>query len=106
MFDISMLNATLEFGLHLDIVSSTDEGTAITCRGKQLLSSEEGGNVVITEIRFPLKYADVNFKFENLGDFANTVVNAAGIYFLQTQEELVVGNIRSAVKQNVNSLIC
>ena len=101
-----MLNATLEFGLHLDIVSSTDEDAAITCRGKQLLSLEEGGNVVITEIRFPLKYDDVNFKFENLGDFANTVVNAAGIYFLQTQEELVVGNIRSAVKQNVNSLIC
>ena len=48
----------------------------------------------------------MDFKFEGIGDFANTVVNAAGIYFLQTQEELVVGNIRKAVRKNVNSLIC
>ena len=101
-----MLNATLEFGLHMDVLSSTEEGSDITCRNKELLSAEEGGNVLITEIRFPLKYADVDFKFEGIGDFANTVVNAAGIYFLQTQEELVVGNIRKAVRKNVNSLIC
>ena len=101
-----MINATIEFGLHLDIISSSDEVADITCQNKQLLSSEEGGNVMITEIRFPLKYDDVDFKFDGIGDFANTVVNAAGIYFLQTQEELVVGTVRDLVKQNVNSLIC
>ena len=61
---------------------------------------------MITEIRFPLKYDDVDFKFQNLGDMANTVVNAAGIYFLRTQEELVVEGIKNAMKENVNSLIC
>ena len=101
-----MLNATVEVGLHMDILSSAEEESGITCRNKQILSSEDGGNVVITEIRFPLKYDDVDFKFEGIGDFANTVVNAAGIYFLQTQEELVVGSIRKAVRENVNSLIC
>ena len=101
-----MLNATVEVGLHMDIISSSDENSGIKCRDKQLLSSDEGGNVVITEIRFPLKYDDVDFKFQNLGDMANTVVNAAGIYFLQTQEELLVGAIRNIVKENVNSLIC
>ena len=101
-----MKNATVEVGLHMDILSASDESSGITCRNKQLLSYEEGGNVVITEIRFPLEYDDVDFKFQNLGDMANTVVNAAGIYFLQTQEELLVGAIRSIVKENVNSLIC
>ena len=101
-----MLNATIEVGLHMDILSANDRNSEITCRNKQLLSSEDGGNVVITEIRFPLKYDDVDFKFQNLGDMANTVVNAAGIYFLQTQEELVVGSTREAVKENVNCLIC
>ena len=48
----------------------------------------------------------MNFKFDNLGAFANTVVNAVGIYFLKTQEELLVGQIRKAIKKNVNSLIC
>jgi hypothetical protein len=33
----------------------------------------------------------VNFTFDNLGDFANTVVNGVGIYFLKTQEEMLVG---------------
>ena len=59
-----------------------------------------------TYSRLPLEYADVNFKFDNLGAFANTVVNAVGIYFLKTQEELLVGQIRKAIKKNVNSLIC
>ena len=54
----------------------------------------------------PLEYADVNFKFDNLGAFANTVVNAVGIYFLKTQEEMLVGEIRKGIKKSVNSLIC
>ena len=56
--------------------------------------------------RLPLEYADVNFKFENLGAFANTVVNAVGIYVLKTQEEMLVGQIRKELKKNVNSIIC
>ena len=56
--------------------------------------------------RLPLEYADVNFKFENLGAFANTVVNAVGIYFLKTQEEMLVGQIRKELKKNVKSIIC
>ena len=98
-----MVNATVEVGLHMDIL---DDTSGISCRNRQLLTSEEGGNVVITEIRFPLEYDDVDFKFQNLGDMANTVVNAAGIYFLQTQEELLVKAIRGIVKEKVNSLIC
>ena len=102
-----MLNATIEFGVRMEIVTSTDnEELGISCRNRQLLSLEDGGNVIMTEIRFPLKYDDVDFKFVGIGEFANTVVNAAGIYFLQTQEEIVVGKVREAVKQNINSLIC
>ena len=63
-------------------------------------------NVLIEKIKIPLRYDDIDFKFENLGSFANTVVNGIGVYFLQVQEEIIVGEIRKAVKKNVNSLIC
>ena len=65
-----------------------------------------GDNVLIEEITIPLRYDDIDFKFENLGSWANTAVNGVGIYFLQTQEESIVKEIRKAIKQNVNSLIC
>ena len=63
-------------------------------------------NVLIEEINIPLRYDDIDFKFWNLGSFANTVVNGIGIYFLQTQEELLVGELKKAIKKNMNSLIC
>jgi hypothetical protein len=62
--------------------------------------------MIFQHSRLPLEYADVNFKFDNLGAFANTVVNAVGIYFLKTQEEMLVGEIRKGIKKSVNSLIC
>ncbi len=64
------------------------------------------GNVQITEIRLPLHYDDINFDFRNLGAFANTVVNGVGMYFLQSQEEAMIREIREAIRDNFNSLIC
>ena len=63
-------------------------------------------NVLIEEIRLPLRYDDIDFLFEGLGNFANNVINGIGIYILQTQEETLVGQIRKTIKENVNSLIC
>ncbi len=62
--------------------------------------------MLITDIGLPLMYDDVNFKFDNLGAFANTVVNGVGIYFLQSQEEMLITEIRKVLKREVNSLIC
>ncbi len=64
------------------------------------------GSVHIAEIRLPLEYEDINFDFRNLGDFANTVVNGVGVYVLQTQEETMVAQLRKAIKDKFNSLIC
>ena len=73
---------------------------------KSFLRCGPDGNVLITEISLPLEYDDIDFKFANLGAFANTVVNGVGIYFLQTQEETMIRQLRQAIKQEVNSLIC
>ena len=105
-FELSMVNATLKFGIRLELINSADEWSEVSCQNRQLRSLEDGGNVIITEITFPLKYDDVNFKFHGLGDGANTLVNIVGVYLLQTQEELIVGKVRDEIKQNVNSLIC
>ena len=63
-------------------------------------------NVLIEEIQIKLGYDDIDFSFENLGNFANNMINVIGVYILQTQEETLVGQIRKAIKENVNSLIC
>jgi hypothetical protein len=101
-FSIKMINATLAYEMHLDLVGAGN-WNSLQCSNEDEFSQE---NVLITEIGIPLKYADVDFKFQNLGSFANTVVNGVGIYFLKSQEELLVGEIRKGIKKNVNSLIC
>ena len=63
-------------------------------------------NVLIEEIQIKLGYDDIDFSFENLGNFANNMINLIGVGALQTQEETLVGQIRKAIKENVNSLIC
>ena len=63
-------------------------------------------NVLIEEIQIKLGYDDIDFSFENLGNFANNMINLIGVGALQTQEGNIVGQIRKAIKENVNSLIC
>ena len=63
-------------------------------------------NVLLENINMPLKYDDIDFKFDNLGAFANTAVNMIGTYILQTQEEALVGAVRKLIEENINSLIC
>ncbi len=99
-----MINATLAYETHLEMVGS-ENWESLRCSDSSA-DNFDNENVLITEIRIPLKYADVDFKFNGLGSFANTVVNGVGIYFLKTQEDLLVGEIRKAIKKNVNSLIC
>ena len=63
-------------------------------------------NVLLENIDIPLRYDDIDFKFDNLGAFANTAVNMIGTYILQTQEAALVGKVRSLIQENINSLIC
>ncbi len=98
IFAILTLSLSLSLKTKLEIVPGDESWTSFRCGPL--------GNVVITEIGLPLYYDDVNFVFNNLGEFANTVVNGVGIYFLQTQEEEMIRQLRKAIKQEVNSLIC
>ena len=44
------------------------------------------GTAHITDMRFPVKYDDIDIKLENIGDWWNTVINGAVIYLIQVQE--------------------
>ena len=103
-FSIKMINATLAYEMDVDLVHP-DDWMARQCSLPMETDVPEK-NILIEEINIPLRYDDIDFKFHNLGSFANTVVNGVGIYFLQTQEETLVREVRKAIKKNVNSLIC
>lgn len=104
-FSIKMINATLAYEMKANMVKPDDWSTHKKCTSSSM-NEMTTDSVLIDEIRIPLKYDDVDFVFNNLGSFANTVVNGVGIFFLQTQEDTLVGAIRKAIKKNVNSLIC
>ena len=70
------------------------------------VNSIDDDKVVIDEILIPLEYDDVDFRFNNLGPFANTVVNGIGVFFLKSQEDVLIGAIKKLIQQNVHSLIC
>jgi len=95
-FAIEMVNASFASMINFERVEESD--------------SESGcgpeGNVVISEMGFPLRYDAVNFRFDNLGPFVNNMVNGIGAYFLQMQEELIIKEIKSVIKTEVNSLLC
>ena len=103
-FSIKMVNATLSPEIRLALIDPSDR-SARGCSAVESIGLSLD-NVLIEEISIPLKYDDIDFKFENLGSFANTLVNGIGIYFLKTQEATLVGEIRNAIKKQVNSLIC
>lgn len=66
----------------------------------------EEGNVLITNLEFPLVYDDFNLRFDNLGAFANTVVNGIGVYFLQTQEDMIIAKMKENIRNVMASLLC
>jgi len=105
-FEIVMKKATLTYGTKMDLVDPDSDWAGRRCDETHFLSPDSNPDVLITEISLPLQYQDVDFRFDNLGAFANNLVNGIGMYFLRTQEEVIVAEIRKNIKQHVNSLIC
>lgn len=108
-FSISMENATFSYRMTLDLLRETWENQ-FECFDDAFPTGDfdepQVGNVYVTKIGMPLDYDDVDFNFENLGGFANTVANGVGIYFLQSQEDMLIGKVKKAIKDNISSLIC
>ncbi len=104
-FGISMENATFSYRMTLELVEP-DWEAAFDCFDDLDVTRPAVGNVFITKIGMPIDYDDVDFRFDNLGGFANTVANGVGIYFLQSQEDMLIKKVKEAIKTNVNSLIC
>jgi len=110
-FEIKIQKAELTYGTKMELVDpDSDWANQRGCANRDddflSMSDSDQPDVIITEISLPLTYADVDFRFDNLGAFANNMVNGIGMYILQTQEEVIVGEIRKAIKTHVNSLIC
>ncbi len=94
-FSISLVNVSLSASVSLEM--SKPGGTSACGPATQ---------AHLANMELPLAYDDVDFRFERLGSFANQVVNGVGIYFLQTQEELLVNKIKSTIQTKAKSLIC
>merc|ERR1719376_1752779 len=110
-FEIKIQKADLTYGTKMELVDpDSDWANQRGCANRDddflSMSDSDQPDVIITEISLPLTYAHVDFRFDNLGAFANNMVNGIGMYILQTQEEVIVGEIRKAIKTHVNSLIC
>lgn len=98
-FSITMVNATITYRMKFNL-SDGNQIFGQTC------DETYDGNVLITDLQLRLRYDDIDFRFENLGSFANNVVNSIGMYILRTQEEMLVSKIKDVIKKEVNSLIC
>lgn len=99
-FNISLVNATIGFNVDLSVVGDdADPSRPSICPGQE-------GDAVMTGLGFPLAYDDINFRFDKLGAFANTMVNGVGVYFLQSQEDLLIEKAKGALQQFMSTLIC
>ena len=63
-------------------------------------------NVLLENIKIPLRYDDIDFEFNNLGSIGNTAMNVIGPTLLQEQEAVLVEEFRKLIQENFNSLIC
>ena len=96
-FAINLYGASFETLINFDMVdeSESDGGRC----GPE-------GNVVISEMGFPFRHDAVNFRFDNLGPFVNSMASGIGAYFIQMQEELIIKEIKSVIRKEVASLLC
>ena len=96
-FAINLYGASFETLIYFDMVEE-GESDGDRCGPE--------GNVVISEMGFPFRYDAVNFRFDNLGPFVNSMASGIGAYFIQMQEELIIKEIKSVIRKEVGSLLC
>jgi len=89
-FNAQMYNATLVPKVRVDTRAGCDER----------------GNAIITDLRIPLEYDEVNFHMENLGEFYNSVVNGIGVFLISSQAELAVTALQGLIAKNIASFTC
>jgi len=109
LFSIQIVNATIAYKMKVEILDPSLNWNPMSgCQPSfnDDVNSIDDDKVVIDEILIPLEYDDVDFRFNNLGTFANTVVNGIGVFFLKSQEDVLIGAVKKLIQQNVHSLIC
>ena len=99
-------NGTRDFEINLHGVSYASKFNF------EMVGESEGdgrcveGDVVISEMGFPLRYDAVNFRFDNLGPFVNSMASGIGGYFIQMQEDSTILEIKKVIRKEVSSLLC
>ena len=96
-FAIELVNASFSSMINFEMVQES-EGDGNRCGPE--------GNVIISEMGFPLKYDKLHTRFGGLGAFVNSMASGIGAYFLQMQEELIIKEIKSVLETEVSSLLC
>jgi len=89
-FQAEMHNATLVPKIRVDTRAGCDER----------------GNAIITDLKIPLEYDEVNFHMENLGEFYNSVVNGIGVFLISSQNQLAVASLKGLIARNIASFTC
>ena len=89
-FSAEMYNATLVPKIRVDTRAGCDED----------------GNAIITDLKIPLKYDEVSFHMDNLGEFYNSVVNGIGVFLISSQNQLAVETLKGLIARNIASFAC
>ena len=89
-FQAEMHNATLVPKIRVDTRAGCDER----------------GDAIITDLKIPLEYDEVNFHMENLGEFYNSVVNGIGVFLISSQNQLAVATLKGLIARNIASFTC
>jgi len=89
-FHAEMYNATLAPRVRVDTRTGCDEN----------------GNAIITDLKIPLKYDEVSFHMDNLGEFYNSVVNGIGVFLISSQNELAVSALKGLIARSIASFAC
>jgi len=101
-FAVTIVNASVTHHMELKLADK-DSNDLSSCQ------KSSRGNVLITNIKMPLRYADIKFKFANLGkvtSFVVKVMTKIWLYFNRSNEKMIVGKIREVIKKEVSSLMC
>jgi len=97
-----------------DISSEGARPLSINMTGVRISAELEVGLVrgcgqegaVVTHLKFPLGYRDINFEFENIGTVLGTAVDVIGGIVIERERKNLVKLLKQGIAAEVQSLIC
>ena len=76
------------------------------CQVRDQLDKENSKYNSCSEILFPLRYGDIDFQFDNIGEVLRAGLDIIGDVLLETERLKMAGLVRSLIGTEVQSLVC